>query len=457
MTEERKDKTFGPERFQAAIAGFIESRKEAKLKGKEDNADANTASKYEYATWLADAARRVGQIQVVTHVLKATHPDARGSSLHVPPASLPPHREIGSHLLGEHYAEDVVGNAAALDVFKLLKVEVDGKRLLDWMQAEDADLAAALSGNAQQATNWMTAFASLVREEASLTTHPMAKQVYWLVGEEAHDDEQYQLLQPMFSSTLTHAVHADIQDARFGEFNKEARKAFREKAASDATYHDYRNLIARKLGGTKPQNISQLNSERGGVNYLLPSLPPPVWQIDGRSNILKCQSVFEVFRWYGGVRDLVRTLSDFMLSDPPPTVETREHRKIIEQAIGQELAMFGVAIRARYTAGWTRDPNCVLPRCEQLWLDPDRIELPPRTDPDHPEWWADDEAFKADYDLGNWADEIAERFGNWLNARLVDAGLVRAALPERNHWARQAVLDVAWPIPLQRQAKGEAV
>ena len=75
--------------FQSAITGFIEARREAKLKGKED--DASTASKYEYATWLADAARRVGQIQAVTHVLKATHPDARGSSLHVAPSGLPRH------------------------------------------------------------------------------------------------------------------------------------------------------------------------------------------------------------------------------------------------------------------------------------------------------------------------------------------------------------------------------
>ena len=41
--------------FRLAIASFIEARREAKLKGKEDDAD--TASKYDYATWLADAAR----------------------------------------------------------------------------------------------------------------------------------------------------------------------------------------------------------------------------------------------------------------------------------------------------------------------------------------------------------------------------------------------------------------
>lgn len=439
--------------FRAAITGFIEARREAKLKGNED--DAAAASKYEYGTWLADAARRVGQIQAVTHVLKATHPDARGSNLHVTPSALPQHTEIGSHLLGEDFAEDVVGNAAALDVFKFLKIEADGKRLMDWMQAGDADLKAALSSDADVAAEWMSAFASLVRVEADASTHPMAKQVYWLTGEDPQDNAQFHLLQPMFSSSLAHAVHADIQEARFGEDNKVARQAFRDKKPHDAPYRDYRNLVARKLGGTKPQNISQLNSERGGVNYLLSSLPPPTWTPSG-THLLKQQTVFVSLIWFGGMRELVKKLTEFLDTDPDQNKPTRDRVDALVQAIGQELAMFGATARGRYLPGWTRDPDCKLPRCEQLWLDPERTELPVRRDADHPEWTEDDLAFNEQYAFGNWPDQVAERFGNWLNSRLRDAGLVTVNLPERNHWAKQAIIDVAWPIPLQRRAQGGA-
>lgn len=439
--------------FRSAIAGFIEARRQAKLKGKEDDAEA--ASKYEYATWLADAARRVGQIQAVTHVLKATHPDARGSSLHVAPATLPQHDEIGSHLLGDHFVEDVVGNAAALDVFKLLKTEVDGRRMLDWMQAGDVDLKAALSDDEDTANAWMSAFAALVRPNAEPASHPMAKQVYWLTGDDPLEGGHYQLLQPMFSSTLAQAVHAEIQDARFGEANKGARQAFREKKPADTTYRDYRHLVSRKLGGTKPQNISQLNSERGGINYLLPSLPPPAWKPSG-THLLKQETAFGDLLRFGGMREFVKTLIDFLEGDPAPTMKTRQQREFIEQAIGQELAMFGAAIRGRQEAGWTRDSECRLPRCEQLWLDPDRTELPPRDDPQNPHWQQDDEDFIAAYHRGNWADEVAERFGDWLNAQLHRAGLVAVSLPERSHWARQAILDVAWPVPLRRSATGGA-
>lgn len=439
--------------FRLAIAGFIEARREDKLKGKED--DAETASKYEYRTWLANAARRVGQIQAVTHVLKATHPDARGTSLHVAPCKLPQHAEIGSHLLGDDFAADVVGNAAALDVFKFLKIEVDGRRLLDWMQAGDPDLKAALSDDQGTAAAWMSGFASLLRPDAEPATHPMAKQLYWLVGDEPHEDSQYHLLQPLFSSSLAHAVHADIQEARFGETNQKARQAFRDKVPSAVHYRDYRNLVARKLGGTKPQNISQLNSERRGMNYLLPSLPPPAWQPRGM-HLLKQDSAFDHLLRFGGMRELVRTLIGFLKSDPEPTMETRNHRETIEQAIGQELAMFGVAVRGRHDPGWTRDPDCQLPQCERLWLDPDRADLPLRDAAEAPKGRADDEAFKTDYERGDWVDEVAERFGNWLNSRLRDAGLVTVALPERNHWASLAILDVAWPVPMQRRARGGA-
>ncbi len=446
--------------FRTAIAGFIEARREAKLKGKEDDAD--TAWKYNYATWLADAARRVGQIQAVTHVLKATHPDARGSSLHVAPSSLPRHAEIGSHLLGEGYAEDVVGNAAALDVFKLLKLEVDGRRLLDWMQASDGDLQAALSDDAEQAHGWMTAFASLVREETQLSSHPLAKQLYWLAGEDPQNDAHYHLLQPMFSSSLAHAVHADIQGARFGETNKETRQARRDNKPADATYRDYRDLVARKLGGTKPQNISQLNSERGGVNYLLASLPPPAWKPRDGVNLLKLESVFDdkrgAFLVFDEVRQLIRGLADFLKANPDQNKETRDRVTSFLRDIAEALSLFGANARGRGGAGWTRSADCQLLPCEQLWLDPERTDLPLRDDLAHPYWHEGDLAFNQAYERGDWADEVAGRFGLWLNGQLRKRSDKLAMLgeAEMRHFARQAILDVAWPIPLQRRAKAGA-
>ena len=451
-------------RFREAISGFIEERRAAKEKEAAKNEKQGKKNNYNpgefvYRVWLQSATKKAPRISLATHVLKATHPDARGSNPYVIPSTLPFRQEIGSHVLGEDFVEDVACDAAVLDVVSFLQTEVEGRRLLDWMQAADADLKTALSDDPAEAEAWMTAFSSLVREEEEPASHPMAKQVYWLVGDNPRDDGHYHLLQPMFSSSLAHAVHADIESARFGEENVEARKAFRENHPSEATYRDYRGLAYRKLGGTKPQNISQLNRERGGINYLLPSLPPPAWKPRGL-RLLKSPSAFGELVRFGNVRQMLDELAAFLAGDPQPTMETRQRRQAMEQALGQELALFGAAVRAQLEPGWTRDPQCGLPRHQQLWLDPDRTLLEVRDDPEHPEWQADDEAFNREYALGEWPDQVAADFGRWLNQQLRNRNPRLAALGEEEmrHFARQALLDVAWPVPMQRRAAagGEA-
>jgi len=435
--------------FRATIAGFIEARRDAKLKGKEGDAS-DTADKYVYGTWLADAARRVNQIQLVTHVLKATHPDAKGSNLHVVPQSLHAHTEIGSHVLGERFDEDVVGNAAALDVFKFLKVEVEGRTLLNWMQLGDEALREALHPDPAIAAEWMAAFGGLVRTDLQPSSHGLAKQVYWLVEHDPSADDGYHLLQPLFSSSLAHAVHADINDARFGETNKALRKAKRENQLAEGVYRDYRDLVVRKLGGTKPQNISQLNSERGGVNYLLDSTPPR-WRQSQSIQLQKVNSVFDRLIQFDGTRKLVKVLAKFLRQNPDPNMVTRNTREAIEQAIGLQLITFMHTVRSQVEPGWSRDADCALPLCQQFWLDGERIDLPVRDT--HKE---EDEAFNAGYQKLDWPDEVASFFARWLNQRLLDAGVVGLGDVEYRHWAKQAIVDAAWPAPMQRRAEGVA-
>jgi CRISPR-associated protein Csy1 len=431
--------------FQQTITAFVHERRDAKLKGLDPDAAAQTAAKYEYAVWLADAANRVGQIQAVTHVLKATHPDARGSSLYAAPHSLGQHADIGTHQLGDRFADDVVGNAAALDVYKFLKLEVDGRRLLDWLIDDDADLLAALHEDAATARKWAAALKGLIRPAGVPTSHTLAKQLYWSVSGEPADDAGYHLLQPLFSSSLAHAVHEDINDARFGEANKLARQARRDKQPHDQPYRDYRNLAVRKLGGTKPQNISQLNSERGGINYLLASLPP-TWNQDSPRQFLFIESALARFQRFEGVDEQVGELLALLKGNPGKTMDTRIRRERIERALGQSLAAFGLASRQLFQPGWTRDANCRLAFCEQLWLDPERAGLPPR--PDHQE---EDQVFAQALEWKDWPDQVAHRFGNWLNVILQQHGLP-VGDAEHAHWARQAIIDAEWPAPMQRRA-----
>ena len=88
--------------IQQAINGFIGQRLSDKL-DKEKNEDKRQAlhESHQPATWIADAARRVHQIQLVTHAVKYSHPDARGSSLCVTGDCAAGDSLVGTHTLNK--------------------------------------------------------------------------------------------------------------------------------------------------------------------------------------------------------------------------------------------------------------------------------------------------------------------------------------------------------------------
>lgn len=433
--------------FRMAITAFINERRDAKLKGKEE--DAATAAKYDYATWLTDAAHRANNLRVVTHPIKFTHSAIKGaSSINFQIKGAPLYDEIGTHSALSDFNEDFsITDAKHLDVYSFLKEVVDGKRLLDWVLDNDPDLMSALHDDPDTASDMMSSFQCVTRKEKKMVSHGFAKQVYWLIGSEPMENGQYHLLQPMFSSTLEHVVHGEIRKSRDAAF---AARGTKKQKATYADHYTYPNLVARTIGGSNAQNVSPLNKTRGGVNYLLPSLPP-VWNKAKPIKLLNVESVWTAFFWFDEVRHQVRSLADFLLSvaDQPSVMSIRDQRKFLEQELGQQLAIFGVYVADTSKPGWTRDPACRLPLCEQLWLDPERTELPLRKD--HMD---EDEAFNAAYIRGGWPDEVAGRFASWLNSHLHEAGLTSVGDAEYRHWAKQAIIDTAWPVTMQRYAAG---
>ncbi len=428
--------------FRVAIERFLQGRLDAKLDklAPDDPKRDVLIAQFHFETWIADAARRVAQIQIVTHTLKPIHPDARGTNLYRPPDTLRAHREVGSHHLGGAVAEDVVGNAAALDVYKLLKLEVQGRTLLHWMLDEDAALIEALSADANQAKEWMAAFTGITRPSGTVASHSLAKQLYWLSGDDPLADDQYHVLAPLFASSLAHAVYRSIDEDRFGADGKDARQARRDQQTHSRGFREYPDLAIQKLGGTKPQNISQLNSERRGNNYLLASLPPQ-WKSRSLKQPWLIESVFS--RRFGrrdDVRRLVRLLRDFLLSDPEPNVDTRHRIDRYLSSLIDELVAFAAELQSSLPAGWSLDPRCELVESERLWLDPGRAEA--------------DEPFSERWHWMDWPDEIGKRFGNWLNEQLGPKLSLGDA--EQRQWRRELLVDedeFGWAWQLQRQRR----
>jgi CRISPR-associated protein Csy1 len=424
--------------FRTAIERFLKERLDGKLEKlkPDDPKREELGAQFVFATWIEDAAHRASQIQAVTHSLKATHPDARGTNLYRPPDALPPHPEVGSHTLGTAFASDVVGNAAALDVYKLLRIDVDGRPLLDAVLADDQDLAKALSDDADKSERWIKAFAALVQPRGTPTSHTHAKQLYWLAGDDPRNNDNFHLLAPLYAGSLAHAVFKTINEDRFGDAGKAARQARREKRDHPTGCREYPHLAEQKLGGTKPQNISQLNSERGGKNYLLASLPPN-WKSRAIRQPYNTESIFPRFGQRPEVRELVQGLSKFLASNPEPNVETRQRREAYIDGLMDELIVFAAELQTALPAGWSLDTRCRLVRAEQLWLDPARAEQ--------------DEEFRTEWRRMDWPDDIRRRFGNWLNSKLVDKLPVGDV--EQREWMSELLGHTEWASRIDHDSR----
>lgn len=170
---------------------------------------------------------------------------------------------------------------------------------------------------------------------------------------------------------------------------------------------------------------------------------------------MNTDSAMRWLAWADGVRDNLKELSEFLLGNPPANDRTRTTRRRIERELGAQLALYAAETWARTEPGWTRDEQCTLPLHQKIWLDPGRAEDIDRN-PSAPEFTDDDRKFHAAFVFGDWPDQVAGDFANWVNERLREAGLTTVGDAEYRHWAKQAIVEAAWPMPVQRHAPKEA-
>lgn len=419
--------------IRTLIDKFIAQRCEAKLEklSPEDEKYHQVVAQFERETWIADAARRVSQLQVVTHVLKGIHPDAKGTNLFVSPDQLPPTAALGYHACTSNIA-DVTGNAAALDIYKFLKIEYANASLLARFSRSCPDAIAALSDTPPLASEWAMAFASITEAKGTPSSHVCAKQLYWLKGDDAARNDDYVLLAPLFPSSLIHEAFEKIQHDRFSDEAKEARKARRDGKPANTEVHTYPEFATRKLGGTKPQNISQLNSERGGSNILLSSLPPH-WDASRLSPVLNTATAMHRLRSEPEFYRPLNQLRKFLQADPSANMHTRDRvRRLVADTVSGVIA-FTMKMHD-LPAGWTAtvetQPDgsvlrCELPDHEQHWLDPFRA--------------AHDAAFQQQRALSSWQSKLKKSIASEIN-RALNQGKASIGVGDTEHreWTRSA-------------------
>lgn len=408
------------------ITSYINERKMVKLDAYDKEADKKLASiteqdeadrvsielsqrraelenQYQVAEWLTHAASRAGQISLVTHALKFTHSDARGSSIFT--ASAAQRANYLSTATLNKPVLDAVGNAAALDVAKLLQTEVDGDSLIASLQRGDTSALASFTDDTKLLESWVNGFKKVLNDKQP-SSHKLAKQLYFPIGE-----SQYHLLSPLFSSSLAHALNQRITFARFSDESKVARDAMKARRWHPSPVVFYPDTALMNFGGTKPQNISWLNSVRGGKVWLL-TCASPGWNSLSKlplnhKSVFHFSSEFTRQAW-----PVFTRLKGFLHRVQPQasTMKIRQQRLALTDEIIDILFNYVLGVQNQTVhQGWSARPECQLKRSQQLWLDPYRSLT--------------DDDFRFEREGGDWKKEVARDFGYWMIRLLHDEHL----------------------------------
>ncbi len=384
------------------IQAYIEQRRQTKLDEIEKKKNVkNGVSEIELATlneqiqtayqdfnvqtWLTSAAVRAKQISLATHAVKFTHGSAKGSNI-LALASNTDAPYLDSSVIATP-AVDAVGNAAALDVAKLLQLDDGDATLAVYLSQGDDHVLRSLASSDEQCQLWADGLRQAL-EVKTPSSHTLAKQIYFPIG-----DNQYHLISPLYSSALAHELFYQVQHSRFSDEMKAAREARKKNQPSDVDVVRYSNLAVTISGGSKPQNISQLNSKRYGKTYLFPCAAPD-WQSQYQPPMFG-SNWFDSREVGRNTYYLIKLLAEFLVKVKPldSNIRIRQRRDRLADQILDSILILAAPHQVN-AKGWSETSE--LSSAQQCWLDPQADHL---------------------YS-GDWQTEVSRDFGLWLNNRL---------------------------------------
>lgn len=330
------------------------------------------------AEWFDAMVMHMDECHLASHVGKFTNPDIK--------ATVCSHsKKVAGYVTtgGSTCSLDILTPAQYLGSASLLLSTVTpDKNVLEAVISRDKELEKELellSLPIEKLQEKVQKMLEDSRKEPDATdTH--LRQVYFPIAE-----GEYHLLSVMPSSSLSLEMYRRIRAINGHKIDCYSKKS----EAYGKSCEEVKGLTMIGFGGTKPQNISALNSRRGGKAYLLSSLPPSLHEVKVR---IPKSDFFKESIWYKSQSSALYQLHAYMKQER----NTMEIRKAIHDLVDEMIdAVLLVAYQIRAgAAGWSEEETyVVLPRSQKIWLDDACMEE--RQDP-------------------SWTGEIAASFARWV-------------------------------------------
>jgi CRISPR-associated protein Csy1 len=345
-----------------AIENFLSERKAARIKKnikpgiseeEKQSIELEATELFLLDNWLPDAAKRAGWLSMLTHPGKFTHPSAKTSAI-IAEAQPKPDGFLRTGNAGTDL--DVLGNAAALNVHKFLSLTLtDGQSVLAHLEQTSESIQTQFKLSTPFA-ELQQGLLAIKQSTDTAKTSEKIKQVYFPV------DDGYHLLSILTPSGLMFKLKEAINVLRFSDEAKQAREDRRHQVHNEDGFDELYNLSVIGFGGTKPQNISVLNSQNGGTVYLLPSLPP---QLEIRAVQPPKTSFFSDSLYYKHYQDSFKALHR-LLAVNHNTIDIRDGRDYWISSIAEQVIEKVWQIR-QLPAGWSESTTLSL--AQKIWLD----------------------------------------------------------------------------------------
>jgi len=340
--------------------------------------------------WLPKAAKRAGQMSLATHPCTFSHPSARkNKNGYATPVIADASMAIDGFLRSGNVVveTDALGNAAALDVYKFLTLEMaDSRKLIEHIK-EDSELAVELlTIQTEDYESLKSGFLAMVNSDdngINSITSSKIKQVYFPVAGNYHQ------LSLLSNSGIVYELRKRIDKIRFSDEVKELRERRRNNVYSERDFTELYDLTTIGYGGTKPQNISVLNNQNGGKAHLLLSLPPSINKRDIR--FPKRDFFSESFRYYE-YREVFDALHKLFKSDYN-NIRIREGRDYRLQDLIDRIINKMWAVRV-VSAEQYRSKQSQLEAHQRIWLC--------------------DECQQVREDENDWLDRLCKEIAAWI-------------------------------------------